>query len=132
MRTTFRTTALLGLSLSATTAWATDLKDGSFESLKFHDADHAMKYQRPQGLEVLLTGVAVEASAVVARDVIENRTPTPLGLALQMPGGFFLSMSPNAAAKPPAAPTTPPMPEVFPWPRVFEIPPNGLPSLATT
>jgi hypothetical protein len=66
--------------------------------------------------------VAVEGPAIVARGFIENRTATPLGLTLQMPGGFFFSMSPSAAVKPPAALTAPPLPEVFPWPRVFEIP----------
>lgn len=122
MRWTLPAAALVGLSLLAATAWATDLKDVPFDSLKFRDVDNATKYQRPSGLEVVLTGVALEGNNVVARGFIENRTTGALDLTLQLPGGFFLSVRPNAAVKPPPPSNAPSRPEVYPWPRVFAVP----------
>jgi hypothetical protein len=123
MRWPLEPIALAGLLLTIAASPAPDLKDVPFESLKFHDADNSTtKYQRPPGLEVLVTGVSVEANAVVARGVVENRTNGPLALVLQFPGFMRLSLRANPALKPPPPWNGPSPPEVFPWPRVFEIP----------
>jgi hypothetical protein len=126
MRWLLEATALGALLLAGATVRADDLKQIPFESLKFHDADNSTtKYQRPPGLEVLLTGVSVEGNAVVAKGVIENRTASSLELVLQLPQVSLLRLRPNAALQLPPPSNAPPIPEVFPWPRVFQIPPKS-------
>jgi hypothetical protein len=126
MRRILEAAALGALLLVVATVQGDDLKPVPFESLKFHDADNSTtKYQRPAGLEVLLTGVSVEGGAIVARGVLENRTAAPLELVLQLPQVSLLRLRPNAALQPPPPSNAPPIPEVFPWPRVFQIPPRS-------